>query len=251
MKKQKEIRNISFNASVDENSRTIAGMIPYNSYSENLGGWYEKLAPGCFSKTIQEQEDIRMICEHNDNLILARTKNGSLKLEDREDGLYFEFESPNTTLGNDTLIQVRDGLIAGMSFGMIVYNENYDYEDGKEVRTVLEARLLELSIVYSMPAYPSTLVYTRSLSSAFEGKEIDEAGQNAIKAEIEKLQSLLPEEKKEEQPEPEPAPEPEGPTEEEKQASAQAEAQRQAEEQKLIEELNARLEAAQKILDEE
>lgn len=243
MKKQKEIRNISFNASVDENSRVIAGMIPYNSYSENLGGWYEKLAPGCFSKTIREQEDIRMICEHNDNLILARTKNGSLKLEDREDGLYFEFESPNTTLGNDTLIQVRDGLIAGMSFGMIVYNENYDYEDNKEVRTVLEARLLELSIVYSMPAYPSTLVYTRSLSSAFEGKEVDEAGQTAIKEEIEKLQSLLPKEPEEKKQE-------EGPTEEEKQLAAQAEQKRQEEEAEL-ESLMQRLEAAQAIIDSE
>ena len=85
MKKQKEIRNISWNASIDENSRTVCGMIPYNSYSENLGGWYEKLAPGCFSKTIREQEDIRMICEHDDTKILARTKNGSLKLDDRDD----------------------------------------------------------------------------------------------------------------------------------------------------------------------
>lgn len=229
-KKQKEIRNISWNASVDENSRTICGMIPYNSFSENLGGWYEKLAPGCFSKTIREQEDIRMICEHQDDKILSRTKNGSLKLDDREDGLYFEFEAPNTTLGDDTLVQIRDGLIAGMSFGMIVYNENYDYEDGKEVRTVLEARLLELSIVYSMPAYPSTIVYTRSLSSAFEGKEVDEAGQTAIKEEIEKLQKLLPEEKK-----------PEGPTPEEIEAKRQAE-----EEAKRIEELNSQLDSLSK-----
>ena len=239
MKKQKEIRNISWNASIDENSRTVCGMIPYNSYSENLGGWYEKLAPGCFSKTIREQEDIRMICEHDDTKILARTKNGSLKLDDRDDGLYFEFEAPNTTLGDDTLVQIRDGLIAGMSFGMIVYNENYDYEDNKEVRTVLEARLLELSIVYSMPAYPSTIVYTRSLSSAFEGKEVDEAGQTAIREEIEKLQSLLPktEEVKEEvkTEEPEPEKEPEGPSEEE---------------QKEIDELMKRLEVAQKIIDE-
>lgn len=226
--KNKEIRNISFNASIDENSRTIAGIIPYNSLSEYMG-YYEKLQPGCFSKTLSEQEDVRLIMEHNDSALLARTKNGSLKLDDREDGLHFEFDAPETTLGNDTLVQVREGLINGCSFGMIVYQDTYTYEDNREVRTIVEARLLEISLVYSIPAYPDTIVYTRSLSSAFkEGQEIDDAGKEAIKSEIEKLQNLLPkeEEKKEEEHKEEEVHEPEI----------------SEEEQKQIDELNAQLE---------
>lgn len=231
-KKQKEIRNISFNASLDENSRTIAGIIPYNSLSEYLG-YYEKLQPGCFSKSISEQEDVRLIMEHNDSALLARTKNGSLKLDDREDGLHFEFDAPETTLGNDTLVQVREGLINGCSFGMIVYQDTYNYEDNMEVRTIVEARLLEISLVYSIPAYPDTIVYTRSLSSAFEGKDnIDEAGQNAIKQEIEKLQSLLPkqEEKKEEEEKKEP--------------------EISEEDQKIMDDLNAQIESLSKSIED-
>lgn len=243
MNKNKEYRQLSFDASADAESRTIEGLIPYNSLSEYMGFW-EKLNPGCFSKSISEQQDIRCLIEHDDRKLLARTKNGSLVLEDREDGLHFRLEAPNTTDGNDILVQVREGLVSGCSFGMIVMDERYTIDDGKEVRTIMEARLLEISLILSEPAYPSTIVYTRSLSSAFkEGQELDEKDQTAIKEEIEKLQKLLPEEKK-----------PEGPTPEEIEAQkkAEEEAKKQAEEeQKQIDELMKRLEAAQAVIDSE
>ena len=190
MKKVKEIRNISFDASVSPDSRTICGIIPYNSRSEYMG-FVEKILPGAFSKTLQENADIRCLIEHSDQRLLARTKNGSLRFDDQADGLHFEFDAPETTEGEDILTMTRTGLVNGCSFGMIVMQENYAYEDGEEVRTIIEARLLEVSLVLSMPAYPETVVYTRSLSSAFEGKEIDDAGKAAIEAEIEKLRSLL------------------------------------------------------------
>ena len=128
--------------------------------------------------------------------------------------------------------------------------DSYELIDGKEVRTILQARLLEVSIVLSEPAYANTLVYTRSLSSALEGKEtLSEDEQKAALAEIEKLQSLLP--KVEEEPkqeevivEEEKDPEPEGPTEEELKAQEEAAAKEAEEMQKLYD----RLEAASKIL---
>lgn len=249
MNKNKEYRQLSFDASADAESRTIEGLIPYNSLSEYMGFW-EKLNPGCFSKSISEQQDIRCLIEHDDRKLLARTKNGSLVLEDREDGLHFRLEAPNTTDGNDILVQVREGLVSGCSFGMIVMDERYTIDDGKEVRTIMEARLLEISLILSEPAYPSTIVYTRSLSSAFkEGQELNEKDQTAIKTEIEKLQNLLPkEEVKEEVKEPETQPEPETPPEETKE-----EEQPKEEEvtQEQIDALLARLEAAEQILNEE
>ena len=241
MKKQKEYRAISFDASASADSRTISGLIPYNSLSAYMG-FYEKLQPGCFSKSLSEQSDIRALIEHSDQRLLARTKNGSLKLEDSTEALRFTFEAPNTTEGDDILTMVREGLVSGCSFGMIVMSENYDYEDGKEVRTIIEARLLEISLVLSEPAYPDTVVYTRSLSSAFEGKELTDDDKTAIQSEIDKLQSLLPkteEVKIEEVKEPEK--EPEGPSQEELEAQKRAE-----EEQKQIDALTAQIESLSK-----
>lgn len=190
--KRKEFRITSITA---DESRTIHGVIPYESLSQNLGGFYERLAPGCFSKTLKESKDIRCLVEHDDKRLLARTKNGSLRFIDTDSALRFEFEAPETSEGEDILTMARSGLVNGCSFGFMCIHDSYEYIDGREIRTVLEAKLLETSIVLSEPAYESSQVYVRSLSEAFkDSKEIDENSQAAIKAEIEKLSALLPKE---------------------------------------------------------
>lgn len=264
MKKQKEYRSISF--SLNDDSRTINGFIPYNDLSEYMG-FYERIAPGAFNKTLADGADVRALVEHCDQRLLARTKNGSLHLESREDGLHYSFDAPDTQDGNDILTMTRSGLVNGCSFGFIVINDSYEYIDGKEIRTVLEARLLEVSIVLSEPAYSNTIVYTRSLSTAFEGKEtLTEDEQKAAQAEIEKLQSLLPKiEPKVEGPSIEETKQEQAKIEAELKAKAEAEImQKKATEEELkaqeeakakeaeeMQKLYDRLEAASKILFEE
>lgn len=194
---------------LEDGKRTIVGTIPYNSRSEYMG-FYEVLSPGCFTKSIRESKDIRLLLEHDDSRLLARTKNGSLRLTDDEYGLHFEADLPETTDGDNLIEMLRTKLLDQLSFGFIAMNDKYEVVGGDEQRTILEARLIEISVV-SNPAYTQTdCKLLRSLSSAFEGKDsIDEEGQAAIKKEIEKLQSLLPQEEHREEPQPEPDPEPE------------------------------------------
>lgn len=225
--KNKNIEHRALSFEVSPDSRTIVGIIPYNSDSEYMG-FIERLAPGCFSKTIAESRDIRALVEHDDQRLLARTKNGSLRFLDSAENLRYEFDAPNTQDGNDILELTRSGLINGSSFGMIVLNDRYEVIDGVEHRTITEAKLVEVSLILSEPAYPDTVVFTRSLSSAFEGKELSDSDKDAINAEIEKLRSLLPaqeeeqheeehheEEHREEEQHEEEHHEPEGPSQEE------------------------------------
>lgn len=204
MKKDKEFRNIVSLASPSE-SRTIAGSIPYNSVSEYLG-FYEILDPRCFEKTIRESKDIKVFYQHNETKPLARTKNNSLRLENTDTELRFEFDVPSTSDGDDLLTLVRDGIIDGCSFGMIVINDKWEIKDGIQVRTVLEAKLFEISPV-TEPAYSETNIHVRSLSDAFKDKEsLDDNDKLAIQSEIDKLSNLLPKEDKSastQQPEPE------------------------------------------------
>ena len=239
MKKEREIRNIITEFRADSESRKIEGFIPYNSRSEYLGFW-EYLDRGCFTKTLRESSDIKCLYDHLDSQLLARTKNNSLSFEEREDGLYFTFDAPETTLGNDVLTMVRTGLISGCSFGFQVIKDSWS-ADGSE-RHIQELRLFEVSVLASNPAYSESNVKIRSLSEAYEGKELTDEDKNKIQSEIQKLQKLA------------------GPSEEEiKKAEEEAQkkaeeeaAQKQAEEeQKIIDDLNARLEAAEKILNEE
>lgn len=190
MKKNVEFRNID----IKVESRRIEGFIPYNSESSDLG-FYETLDPHCFDKTLRESKDIRCLFNHTDENILARTKNNSLHFENREDGLYFNFEAPNTTIGNDVLEMAKEDLLSGTSFGMIVMNDEWRTVEGRQCRKVKEARLIEVSVLTSLPAYPDSAVYCRSLSEALGNKEsLDDTDIDSIKAEMEKLSALLPKE---------------------------------------------------------
>lgn len=190
MKKNVEFRNID----IKVESRRIEGFIPYNSESSDIG-FYEVLDPHCFDKTLRESKDIRCLFNHTDENILARTKNNSLHFENREDGLYFNFEAPNTTIGNDVLEMAKEDLLSGTSFGMIVMNDEWRTVEGRQCRKVKEARLIEVSVLTSLPAYPDSAVYCRSLSEALGNKEsLDDTDIDSIKAEMEKLSALLPKE---------------------------------------------------------
>ena len=239
MKKNVEFRNID----IKVESRRIEGFIPYNSESSDIG-FYEVLDPHCFDKTLRESKDIRALFNHTDESILARTKNNSLHFENREDGLYFNFEAPNTTIGNDVLEMAKEDLLSGTSFGMIVMNDEWRTVEGRQCRKVKEARLIEVSVLTSLPAYPDSAVYCRSLSEALGNKEsLDDTDIDSIKAEMEKLSALLP--KKEEESVDGPDTQPE-----QKETATPNETTEPSEEEvKQLNDLMERLNEVQKILD--
>lgn len=207
-KSEREIRsNIELRAVENSESRTIHGFIPYNSNSEGLP-WIERLARGCFTKTLQESKDILGLYDHTAGNLLARTSNGSLRFNDTDAGLEFDMDLPDTQLGRDTYEMCRSSLLSSCSFGFSAVKDDWTYENNEEVRVILEARLFEVSIV-AQPAYPQTNVSARSLSSFFEGKELTEDEQKSVQVEIEKLQSLLPHTEEEHREEPQPETEPE------------------------------------------
>lgn len=230
-KTEREIRsNIELRALEGENSKTLHGFIPYESNSEPLP-WIERLARGCFTKTLQESRDILGLYDHNVGNLLCRTSNGSLRFNDTDAGLEFDIDLPDTQLGRDTYEMCRSGLLSSCSFGFSAVKDEWLYENNEETRIIVEARLYEVSIV-AQPAYPTTSVSARSLSSFLEGKELTEDEQNSVKAEIEKLSALLPhEEEKREEPATEPA------TESEDDPEIQALYDRLAKAEEIIKEL--------------
>ena len=164
--KEKELRSYSSPLVLNEELRRIEGIIPYNSRSEYMG-FYEEMAKGCFTKTLNESKDIRCLYGHDENQLLARTKNGSLRFEDRDDGLHFFFEATNTQLGNDVLTMVRSELITGCSFGFSCVKEKNEIRNNERYRIVTEARLYEVSLVGS-PAYEDSEVHNRNLEEHSE-----------------------------------------------------------------------------------
>ena len=115
-------------------SRTVEGYASvFNSMSEDLG-FREVILPGAFSDVLDN--DVRALYNHDSNYLLARTTSGTLELKEDDKGLYYRFEMPNTSYGNDMLELFRRGDLTQSSFGFTVEKDNWRMEDGQQVRYI-------------------------------------------------------------------------------------------------------------------
>lgn len=183
----------------EDGKRTIAGCIPFNSRSEDMG-FYEYIAPTAFNKTLKDGADVRALMNHETSKIIGRVKNGTLRLSTDDKGLQIECDLPDTTYAKDAYVLIRDGYCTGMSFGFTVEKEEWqkEQEDDRDVRILKEVRLLEVSFVVAFPAYEATdssARSIRSLVSSMKHENLSEADAEEIKKTIEILRSYLPEEK--------------------------------------------------------
>lgn len=118
-------------------------------------GFWEVIAPGAFAKTIQEA-DVRFLVNHNADLVLARTKSGTLRLSEDSVGLLCDADIAPTTWGDDIATLIQRGDVDQMSFAFECVKETWEeLEDGSELRTIQEVRLYDVSVV-TYPAYEGT-----------------------------------------------------------------------------------------------
>jgi len=104
--------------------------------------------------------------------VLARTRNRSLELVKRPDGLYFRAElQPEIQAHRDLFAAVKAGLIDKMSFGFRVADNGDEYDSATHTRRIMQiARIYDLSLV-DFPAYEQTFVEARSRLEQFAGED--------------------------------------------------------------------------------
>lgn len=136
----------------------------FNSLSEDLGGFKERIDPKAFNRTLGSGMDVRALVNHDTTLVLGRRSNGTLTLAVDATGLKVSITPPKTSYANDLLELVGRGDVSQMSFGFMIASggEAWSNEDGLKVRTVTDLDLLEVSVV-SIPAYSDTTVALRNL----------------------------------------------------------------------------------------
>ena len=165
MEQNREIRSIA--RAFTTNGRTVSGYaIRFNEDSAFMG-FTERISPSALPASMLENADIFAYFNHDWSKVLARTPN-SLKLDLRDDGLYYEFEAPNTQDGNDLLEHIKRGEMYGTSFAFSLPEDGSGevwtkQEDGTYMREIIMFdALYEISPVYT-PAYPTTSVSARCL----------------------------------------------------------------------------------------
>lgn len=174
MNREKEIRGISYRATVDEENRHVEGYaLLFNVDSQPMwgGDLIERIAPTALDGVL-ERSDVLCLMNHDESRgVLARWRKGegSLSLTVDEKGLRYAFDAPRTALGDELIEALKRGDIAESSFAFTVEKDNWERkEDGTYVRTIVQIRqLYDVSPVY-YPAYEDTSVALRSLNDRKE-----------------------------------------------------------------------------------
>ena len=151
----------------ENGGRHISGKaISFDTQSNDIG-FIEILHRGCISQELIDSSNIVFLYNHDYNQVIARANKGkgTLNIDLRDDGVYFDLEVPNTTMGNDLLENIRLGNITQCSFGFRYSNEEGAYKDEKIgdvwYRNVYKiGELYDLSAV-TYPAYDDTYVNAR------------------------------------------------------------------------------------------
>lgn len=159
------LQGVELRAEENAEGRSLSGYAAvFNALSVDLGGFREKIAPGAFKASLGS--DVMALWSHNMDLVLGRTLNGSLKLEEDERGLRFRLNLPDTSLGRDTFVTVNRGDVTGVSFAFDTVRDSWErvVEGEPPTRTLHEVRLFEISPT-AWPAYPQTDVAARSLAA--------------------------------------------------------------------------------------
>lgn len=159
---EKEYRVFPLELRVSDDKKKIRGYAAvFNQWSEDLGGFREKIRPGAFSKTIKEA-DVRALFNHDPNYVLGRNKAGTLRLTEDDKGLEIEVDPPETQWARDLLISIDRGDINQMSFGFSTVKDEWGGDKGEATRELVEVKLFDVSPV-TYPAYPQTVVGVRSV----------------------------------------------------------------------------------------
>jgi len=144
-------------------SKLVGYAALFDKPTELFPGLTERVAPGAFTRTLEEGADVRALVDHDPSKIIGRTKSGTLALQENRKGLKVAIDAADTQAGRDILESVARGDVDQMSFGFRVVKESWeDLKDGSSVRTLEDVDLFDVSAV-TFPAYPDTKIAARSL----------------------------------------------------------------------------------------
>ena len=152
-----ELRSVEFRKKDDNTFRFSGHAAVFDAMSENLGGFREVIKRGAFKDVLTD--DVRLLINHDSNLLLARTTSGTLELSEKPEGLYVEADiDVRQSYAADLKISMERGDMSQMSFafGSGVEDDWEEDTEGRLVRTIKRFKsLFDVSPV-TYPAYPQT-----------------------------------------------------------------------------------------------
>ena len=155
----------------DGDDMTLEGYAAVFNSETDLGAFREVIRPGAFDDVMDN--DVRALINHDPNLILGRTSNGTLELSTDERGLKYKVKLGDQQYARDFYESVKRGDISQSSFAFTIDKQSWNEE--RTVRSVDKVRqLLDVSPV-TYPAYAAATVQARD-----QQLDIDEVIADAV-----------------------------------------------------------------------
>lgn len=157
-----QLQNVETRNDTESDELHLVGFfVRYDDVYQVWDGVTESIAPGAFADSING--DVRALFNHNTDLVLGRTSAGTLKLEDRPEGLWGDITvNQNDTDAMNAYQRTLRGDISGASFGFEIEQETRTVSDDGSVHYTINKvnPLYEISLC-SYPAYQATHVDAR------------------------------------------------------------------------------------------
>ncbi|MGL4850940.1 MAG: head maturation protease, ClpP-related [Clostridium sp.] len=163
---EKRSLNLELRSSNDDGIMKVSGIVNKPGMKSKLlysngRRFYEIIDKGVFAKAIKAAKEILFLDAHDRKRILASTKNGTLDIEETENGVEMSAQIVNTTYGRDAFELMNSGLVANMSFGFKCLKDSWSRdEEGNLVRIVKDMVVSEVSCLQN-PAYEDSEIATR------------------------------------------------------------------------------------------
>lgn len=188
----KEIRklDIQFRAEdTEDNKMEIKGYAAVFNSPETYA-YTEVIAPTAFDDA--DMSDVVLRYNHEDTfMVLARTRNNSLKLNVDEKGLFIDaILQDDISQHRDIFNAIKSGLIDKQSFAFVVSEDDYDYDT--DTRTITKiGKVFDVSVV-DQPFYNGTDVsVARSQNDEFLTRREELRKEHEAKIELDKKKQEL------------------------------------------------------------
>lgn len=135
----------------------------FNQPYEVFPGWIEEIAPGAFARSLREGRDVKVLWNHNTDIVLGSTGNHTAYLAEDERGLHGPTEiNEQDQDAKNAYARVSRGDVRGCSFGFDIRAMEESWDDDGTYRTRLtDVDLYEVSPC-TFPAYGQTSIQARA-----------------------------------------------------------------------------------------
>lgn len=151
---------------------------------ESGSTFIEKIMPGAFKRSLEENSDVNVLLDHDKSRVLANTKQGTAKIYEDNIGLRANVEITD----KEVIEKANKGLLRGWSFGFVCIEQERSAGKEYEERTIKDLLLREISLIddRQIPCYSATSVEVRSTKE----EELIEYRSGKFDATIERKEEL-------------------------------------------------------------